>query len=197
MEGGGKAATKGEIRRGLRGFLKDISALAREKNTPQPLVIACGSRESTFEAFSIAMRSDPQSFNVLLVDSDAPVNDTPRKHLQKQSRGWKLQGIADEQCHLMVQMMEAWIVADIEALEKYYGQGFKRNSIPRTTDVELIDKVQLMRALKSATRKTQKGEYSKTGHAPDVLQRLDASKVRRAARHCELFFAALEKKVNG
>jgi len=97
----------------------------------------------------------------------------------------------------MVQMMEAWIVADIEALEGYYGQGFKRNSIPRTTDVERIDKVQLMEALKSATQKTQKGEYSKTGHAPDLLERLDPSKVRGAAKHCDLFFAVLEKKVSG
>lgn len=197
VEGGGRAVTKGEIRRGFRGFLRGIDALAREKNTRKSLVvIACGSRDSTFEAFSLAMKSNPYSFNVLLVDSDTTVKGTPRKHLLKQNRSWKLQGIADEQCHLMVQMMEAWIVADIEMLEKYYGQGFKRNSIPRTTDVEVIDKVQLMRALKSATRKTQKGEYSKTGHAPDLLERLDATKVRSAAKHCELFFALLEKKLN-
>jgi hypothetical protein len=197
LEGGGKAGTKGEIRRGFRGFLKEIYALARKKkNTEQPLVIACGSRESTFKAFSIAMRSDPQSFNVLLVDSDAPVNGTPRKHLQKQNRSWNLKGIADDQCHLMVQMMEAWIVADIEALEGYYGQGFKRNSIPKSSDVERIDKVHLMRALKLATSKTKKGKYSKTEHAPDLLERLDASRVRSAARHCELLFAVLEKKVN-
>lgn len=141
------------------------------------------------------MKSDPHSFNVLLVDSDAKVEDKPRKHLQKQNRNWRLQSISDDQCHLMVQMMEAWIVADIEALGEYYGQEFKTKSIPKTTDVESIDKVQLLRALKSATRKTQKGEYSKTGHAPDLLERIDASKVRIAARHCELLFAVLERKV--
>jgi hypothetical protein len=198
VEGGGKAETKSEIRRGFRGFLKGIFALGRENKTRKSVaVIACGSRDSTFEAFSIAMKSDPHSFNVLLVDSDATVKHTPRKHLQTQNSNWKLQSIADEQCHLMVQMMEAWIVADIEALEVYYGQGFRRTSIPRTTDVERIDRVQLMRALKSATRKTQKGEYSKTGHAPDLLERLDASKVRTAARHCEILFAVLEKKAKG
>jgi len=82
VEGGGEEETKSEIRRGFRGFLKHINALAKEKkNTPK--VIACGSRDSTFEAFSIAMKSDPHSFSILLVDSDATVTDTPRQHLQK------------------------------------------------------------------------------------------------------------------
>lgn len=58
VEGGGKAETRGEIRRGFRGFLRGIYALAREKNPRKSLaIIACGSRDSTFEAFSIARPS--------------------------------------------------------------------------------------------------------------------------------------------
>lgn len=40
---------------------------------------------------------------------------------------WDLDGVADEQIHLMVPTMEAWLVADPEALARFYGQGFAIN----------------------------------------------------------------------
>jgi hypothetical protein len=39
--------------------------------------------------------------------------------------------------------------------------------------------------------RTQKGEYHKTRHAPDLLGRLDEAKVRKRCRSCERLFAAV------
>jgi hypothetical protein len=95
----------------------------------------------------------------------------------------------------MVQVMEAWIVADIEVFKRFYGQGFNANPIPGQEDVELIAKADLERALIQATRITQKGEYHKTRHGPKILALVDVSKVRNRARHCDRMFTTLGRKI--
>jgi hypothetical protein len=194
VEGGGDGKdTKARVRQGFSGFLKDIVALAREKRIRWSIT-ACGSRNSASDGFRTALRTHPEAFNVLLVDSEGPVNSGPCQHL-KDRDGWDLSRVADEPCHLMVQVVEAWLVADIAALERFYGQGFQPNSIPRTIDVEQIDKPTLIASLKAATRMTQKGEYHKIRHGPDLLKLLDVAKVRKAAPHCERLLRTLEQEV--
>jgi hypothetical protein len=196
VEGGGDRYSRAQLRRGFKkGILKEPVTLGEAKGVRLD-VVACGSIESTYEDFRVAVRTNPTEINLLLVDSDAPVRHIPREHLSRRNRRWNLGNIADEHCHLMVQVMEAWIVADIQALEDYYGRGLNSKRIPRTTDVEQIGKDDLERSLKAATRSSQKGEYSKTKHAPELLERLDASRVRSAARHCDRFLGVLEKLVN-
>lgn len=63
-----------------------------------------------------------------------------------------------DQCHLMVQTMEAWFIADADTLAQFYGQHFNRNSLPGAKDVETIDKSRIEKALDAATRHTTKGE---------------------------------------
>ena len=88
--------------------------------------------------------------------------------------------------------MEAWFIADMDTLKKYYGQGFKENSIPKNPDVEKIDKDSLVRSLKEATRNTKsKGEYQKIQHASDLLKKLDTAKVRKASKYCDRLFTTL------
>jgi len=91
--------------------------------------------------------------------------------------------------------MEAWLIADIDTLKKFYGQGFKENSIPRNPNVEQIDKKQLEPSLKAATRQTSKGEYHKIRHASKLLGLLNVDKVRVAASHCDRIFTVLIKKM--
>ena len=95
----------------------------------------------------------------------------------------------------MVQVMEAWIIADIETLRRFYGQGFNANPIPGQEDVELIAKTDLERALIQATRNTQKGEYHKIRHGPKILALVDVSKIRNRARHCDRMFTTLSNKI--
>lgn len=109
--------------------------------------------------------------------------------------GWERPGVADEQCHLMVQMMEAWIVADIDAIESYYGTGFRRHAVPARNDVEAIDKATLERSLEDATRYTRKGLYHKIRHGSALLCRINPETVRSKAPHCDTLFATLETKI--
>ncbi len=95
----------------------------------------------------------------------------------------------------MVQVMEAWIVADLEIFERFYGQGFNANPIPTQGDVELIVKADLEHALIQATRNTQNGEYHKIRHGPKILALVDVSKIRTRARHCERMFTTLSNKI--
>ena len=99
--------------------------------------------------------------------------------------------MADEQIHLMVQTMETWIVADSEALIKYYGQGFRANVLPVREDLEKEDKTTVADALGRATEQTQKGRYHKIRHAGDLLASINPKKVQARCRHCKKLFAAL------
>jgi Domain of unknown function (DUF4276) len=110
--------------------------------------------------------------------------------------GWNLPDISAEHYHLMVQMMEAWLVADRDALSRFYGQGFNASAIPRNPNVEQISKPDLESALKEATRHTAKGEYHKIHHGPRILSQLNVSRVRKAATHCDRLFLTLTDRIN-
>ena len=194
VEGGGdQRSGRAAIREGFSKFLSSLNETARERHIRWH-VVACGSRQSAFDDFEIALRQHPDAFNVVLVDAEGPVTRSPWDHLQDRDH-WPMQGIPDDHCHLMVQVMEAWIVADLEILRAFYGQGFNQRSIPRQQDVELIAKADLERALTQATRNTQKGEYHKIRHGPKILALVDVSKIRNRARHCDRMFTTLTKKI--
>ena len=194
VEGGGDGKeTKARLRQGFSGFLRDLVDAVRSRRIKWQIV-ACGSRQQTFSNFMTALETHVDAFNVLLVDAEGPVNGAPWKHLQERD-GWNSSSIDDEHCHLMVQKMEAWFIADLDALRQFYGQGFRDGAIPKNPNVEQIDGNALVSTLKEATRNTSKGEYHKTWHAPKLLEQLDASKVRRAAAHCDRLFTTLLKKM--
>lgn len=194
VEGGGDGKeSKAQVRLGFGKFFQDIVAQAREKRIGWHIVV-CGSRNSAFGDFQAGQRTHPDAFNVLLVDSEAKVTAGPRQHLRERD-AWDLQDFDDEQCHLMVHVLEAWLVADIDALQAYYGQHFNTGAIPRTEDVEQIEKPTLYASLKAATRRTTKGEYHKIRHGPEILGLIDVDKVRGRAQHCERLFATFEQKV--
>ncbi len=132
--------------------------------------------------------------NVLLVDAEGSVNQVPRDHLQGRDN-WDLGFASEDAVHLMVQAMEAWIVADPVALAEYYGQGFVVRQLPQSASLEIVQKADLMRGLDRATRGTPKGRYHKTRHAGDLLKRIDANKVKTRCAHCERLFETLDRIV--
>jgi hypothetical protein len=196
VEGGGDGRdTRRLVKTGFRSFLNGIAERGRPKGVRFD-IIACGSIQSTVDDFSTALRTHPDAFNVLLVDSDGPVQSGILQHLLARG-GWNLSGIVSEDhCHLMVQVVEAWLVADLAALQQFYGQRFNLNSIPKNPNVEELDRNTLYSSLKAATRLTQKGEYHKTRHGPELLKRVDVSKVRHAAPHCERLLTTLEQRID-
>jgi len=151
----------------------------------------CGSRRETYEDFCSAIKKDSSNFHILLVDSEGPVTKTPWEQLWLSDK-WRNCGSSDENCHLMVQMMESWFYADVATLICYYGKEFVRKHISKTTNVEGVAKRDVEHALKMATRNTEMGEYHKIKHASELLQKLNVTLVRSKAQHCDDLFNTLQ-----
>ncbi|NET59902.1 MAG: DUF4276 family protein [Symploca sp. SIO2E6] len=181
-----------ELRQGFRTFLQPLYDLAQNKKIKIEPPKLCGSRNAAYKAFKVALKTYPDAFIVLLVDSEGPVDkkQTPWQYLNSRD-GWDSLGTDDQHCHLMVQTMEAWFLADINALRQYYGQKLQESAVPKNPNIEEIDKVRLESSLEAATRHTSKGQYHKTRHASKLLELLKVDKVRKASRYCDRFFITL------
>ncbi len=192
IEGGGDGKnTKQLLRQGFSSFFKELVQVAQSKKIKWQIIL-CGSRNHAFRNFKNALADHPNAFVILLVDSEAPVeNQSPWEHLKSRDN-WDSPGVDDTHCYLMVQTMEAWLIADIDTLKRFYGQGFKENAIPKNTNVEKIEKHLLEPSLKAATRDTKsKGEYQKIQHASKLLEMLNVEKVRKASSECDRIFTTL------
>jgi Domain of unknown function (DUF4276) len=200
VEGGGKGSHKRatiKLQQGFNSFFAELKEAAQIKKISFKIIPA-GNTQSTYDDFIFSVANSPQSFNLLLVDSDAALeeNETARAFLQKKFKKWILQTVKDEQCHLMVQIMESWFVADIDALKEFYGQGFNASAIPKNKNVEAIGKDKIESSLKTATAKTQKKEYHKIEHGSKLLELIKPQKVRDCAYHCERLFQIISEKID-
>ena len=124
-----------------------------------PRIAACGSRQNEYDSFCTATNYGEEA--LLLVDSEAAVAASYRKkgknegwqpwrHLQKHSGDkWKKPDNAEDlDCHLMVQCMEAWFLADSAVLVRFFGQGFNGNALPAAgNQIESIPKRQIYKSL--------------------------------------------------
>jgi Domain of unknown function (DUF4276) len=190
VEGGFEPITKSNCRRGFRAFL--------EKTVPSGSfkVIASGDRGRAYKDFCTALVQYPSDYIILLVDSEEAVVRGPWEHLAARTGdGWRRPATAtDDQAQLMVQVMESWFIADPDALAQYYGQRFHRGSLPRRTDIEQLSKADVFRALENATRMTLKGQYHKTQHGFELVERIDPGLVRAASNHAERLLNVLERE---
>ena len=161
MEGGGVGKeNRSALRQGMDWFLQPLKEAAREEALRWKLV-CCGPRKEAFRGFRNAVRNGNDVVNVLLVDAERPVNQSSnRNHLQTGDDQWDLSFASEDAVHLMVQAMEAWIVADPETLASYYGQGFRAQRLPRASDLETVSKADLARGLEEASERTQKGSFT-------------------------------------
>ena len=90
--------------------------------------------------------------------------------------------------------MEAWFLADKEALVEFFGKGFNRNALPGNQHVEDIPKKDVVEGLKNATRQCdKKGEYSKGAHSFQILERIDPNKVFQASPYAQLLIQSMKK----
>jgi hypothetical protein len=164
-DGGDYKDQKAALRLGMLEFLKTLKQKAAEKQIAFDVVI-CGGRRKAFEAFRYAFdRAHAEVLPLLVVDAEEALVLSRRAHLEKRD-GWAFWGDIDENLiHLMTQVMETWIVADPETVAAYY------------------------------TRHTQKGEYHKTRHAPDLLALIDESRVRTRCSSCDRLFSVLQTRI--
>ncbi|HAO10044.1 MAG TPA: hypothetical protein DCQ51_02410 [Planktothrix sp. UBA8407] len=186
VEGGGDGKeSKAAFREGMSKFLKRLTG---EQQQIKITCVVCGSRNTAHRNFTHDLTNYPDAINLLLVDSEDFVTvSSARQHLMNRDK-WNLPGIDENDIHLMVQVMESWLIADIDTLANYYGQGFNRNAIPRNNNVEEIPKAAIESTLRRATQRTKKGEYHKINHGPKILAMIDVSIVRENAPYCDRLF---------
>ena len=158
-------------------------------------LVCCGPRDVAFRSFRNAVRNADGAIVLLLVDAEGPVANGPCEHLEARD-GWDMTGVDAQSVHLMAQTMEAWIVADADALKRYYGQGFNARRLPRSPDLESVGRRDVEESLRRATERTGKGRYHKIRHASDLLQRVDAEKVKARCRHCWRLFDQLGRMID-
>jgi len=161
-----------------------------------PRIVACGGRRQAFDDFCTAVKQ--QKIAVLLVDSEDPVTVvSPWQHLlSRPGDQWaKPTGVTDDHCHLMVQCMESWFLADRQVLAAFFGQGFQANQLPAADfRIESIDKKQVLQSLANATRQCKtKSAYGKGEHSFLLLAQIDPAKVMQASHWADQFVKRLKQ----
>jgi len=156
--------------------MKEIVEAARRKRCRFQLVEAKGPPAQDFHD---ALKTHPDAWNVLLLDSDAPVEGS----LADLCRTKRIDPEHEASVFWMVQVMEAWFLADLSALRAFYGDRLQVGWNPK---VEEIPKDDALATLKRLGR-----EYHKTKHAPKLLASIDPALVRKAAPNCDRMFRAI------
>ena len=169
------------LRPGFHKFLSQIVQTAMARQCRVDLIATGGTPAADFHA---ALTAHPNAFNVLVLDSDGPIDDSLADLCLSKKLDPKLQ----DSVFWMVPVMESWFLADIRSLKTFYGNGFKENALTGNPSVEEILKVDVYSKLKRATKDTKRGEYHKTKHAPALLSAVDVRLVRAAAPNCERLF---------
>jgi len=151
--------------------------------------IAGKGRSDTIHDFQDALELHSSSWNVLLLDSEGPVDGRLFARLglpaaQKDSVFWT------------AQLMESWFLADIQALKRDYGNGFREARLSVKRDIERVPKKDVMRWLENATKTTQKGKYDKTDHAPRLLGLIDPVLIRKACPNCRRIFEIFHARLH-
>ena len=170
------------LRSGFAALFREIKSRAQAQNVRFDL-IACGG--TPIRDFLIALKKRKEAWNILLKDSEAPYDGklTNPPGTDPKSVFW------------MVQLMEAWFLADPKALAEYYGKDFKTAALRKNPQVEDIPKSDVMTCLQQATKDTQKGRYHKTKHAPAILERINPDSVKKAAPNCQRLFSEVLAKL--
>lgn len=208
VEGGGDSRVlHTKCRQAFNTFLQKTALKGH-----MPRIVVCGSRSDAYTDYCAAIKYGEEA--VLLVDSEAPVivpSDAgedikrwkPWHHLKNRTNhegqrmdNWDApSGAIDSDCHLMVELMEAWFLADTEALKEYYGKGFNQGSFPKNNNIEEIAKKQVLSSLSDATQDTKKGKYSKGSHSFEILALINPDEVRNKSPWANRFIVLLAEKM--
>jgi hypothetical protein len=92
--------------------------------------------------------------------------------------------------------MEAWFLADREALTQFYGPEFLAASLPGQPNIEQIPKPDLVPMLEHASRQSSKGPYHKTRHGFALLALINPQRLRDASPHASRLFEVLIHQTN-
>lgn len=207
VEGGGhqNSTLAQDVHKGFQSFFTKAGFDKR------PAVVVCGSRQMAYNDYCIAIKAGKSA--MLLVDSESPVQEEfekgnihdwkPWEQIQsrKDQSGnkcdkWERIGV-DTDCHLMVQMMESWFLADVEALKKYFSEGFKETKFPKDDEnIEKMSKKKIEDIFNSSTKDTKKEGYKKGRDSFIILSQIDPQKVRSRSKWAERFLCLLKERID-
>src|SRR5258708_15538343 len=127
-EGRGKPSVEGiriyfegekRLRRGFRELLSEIYNLAKTRGCLNTPPIAAGGRDSVIKDYMDALRTHPEAWNILILDSDAPDNGRLFDILSSHS-DWhppvRIVPPLRGSVFWMVEIMESWFLSDVPTL---------------------------------------------------------------------------------
>jgi hypothetical protein len=195
VEGGNDKYLDMSLKNSMRSFLRELDEALRGIGWSLKIDMK-HSRDEAFKAFLHPLQPDPTAYRVLLVDAEAPIapNHDAKQHLRSRD-GWDTAAHDAAQFYLMVQMMESWFLADLDALEDYFGHGYRPNAIPKRNDIEAIPKDDVESHIDSATIASARRKYHKGRHSADLLAKINPQLVRQKSPHCERLFTELPAAV--
>lgn len=122
----------------------------------------------------------PNDLPLLLFDSEAPVKTghTSWQHLKARDNWDRPNGASDDQAFLMVEVMETWLIADRQMLERYFGANFRSNQIPAWPSLEAVPKKAVLETLDRSTAGCGKKRYAKGKISFELLGRTDPNESR-------------------
>ena len=198
VEGGGDATElKSRCRNGFREFISKAGILKR------PRIIACGSRRNAYEDYAKAVGLGEDA--LLLVDSEGPVDAACQEGASKHWKPWKhlKERVGDlwekplrsddRDCHLMVQMMETWLISDGTALKNQFGKNFnEKHPLAPTKPLEAVAKTEVKESLRNASN----SQYGKGKNSFELLAKVDPAKVEAASPWAKRFVDCLKHKMD-
>jgi len=158
------------LRPGFRVFFSELAEAARMKGWRFAPPIATYGRP--VQAFRIAHQTHSDAWNVLLLDWEDPNEAEIRRR--------QLGNCDPESIFWMVQIMESWFLADLDAVKAL----FRGSLTEGNPNVEEIPKEDVLERLK----KVANGEYHKIKHGVKLLAMINPAKVRKAAPNCDRMF---------
>lgn len=191
MEGGGtKSNARAQIRQGMLAFVAKCLGRSAGDIRRRIDIVPSGSRGEARKAFDQARKLGTEEDAFLLVDSEAEVTTDPLSYLAANDN-WTFTGVSVDRVHLMIQVMEAWIVADTDALRRLYKAKLNEAKLRAVRDLEAVPKQDVLDRLKDATS----GSYHKIEHASKLLADLDPATVYKHCPSAKRFADALAKAV--
>ena len=150
-----------------------------------------GGQEEAFKLFSKqlafhGLQQTTESKPLLLVDSEEPVasGNTVWQHLQTRSHNsfQRPAGADDQSAYMMVQAMETWFIADLTALQHFFGVQFDASVFENFPALETILKEDALEKLRQSSFKC-KPRYRKSKVSYDLLAQINPDTVADACPH--------------